>query len=297
MTPFVIAGVQMHLNANNNLDAMQHRLDLLMHLYPWVQMVMFSELAPYGPITHHAQTLPGPAEEAFQAMARKHGLWLLPGSLFEKHDGLIYNTAPVINPDGEVIARYRKQFPFRPFEEGVTPGDGFVVFDVDQVGRFGVSICYDMWFPETTRTLTAMGAEVILHPVLTHTIDRDVDLSIARASAAMFQCYIFDINGLGACGSGHSAVFDPSGRTLYQADSHEQIIPIEVDLDQVRRQRQVGLRNLGQPLKSFRDSEIDFTVYDRQRRDDGYLQTLGPLVKPERGVEVPLNPPWQPATD
>src|SRR4030095_13813072 len=68
------------------------------------------------------------------------------------------------------------------------------------VGRFGLLNCYDIWFPETMRTITAMGAEVVLHPVMTHTIDRDVDLAVAKASAAMFQCYIFDINGLAAGG-------------------------------------------------------------------------------------------------
>src|SRR3546814_13165709 len=63
-------------------------------------------------------------------------------------------------------------------------------------------LCYDIWFPETMRTITSMGAEVVLHPVMTHTIDRDVDLAVAKASAAMFQCYIFDINGLAAGGNG-----------------------------------------------------------------------------------------------
>jgi predicted amidohydrolase len=60
----------------------------------------------------------------------------------------------------------------------------FLVFDVPEVGRFGVLNCYDMWFPETSRQVTAMGAEVILHPVLTHTIDRDVDLAVAHATSS-----------------------------------------------------------------------------------------------------------------
>lgn len=285
MTPFSIAGIQMPLTTQKNIDAMRHRLELTLHLYPWVQMVMYSELAPFGPLLPNAQKLPGSAEQAFQEMARKHKIWLLPGSLFEHRDGLIYNTTPVINPDGDVIVRYRKMFPFRPFEEGVTAGDEFAVFDVPDAGRFGVSICYDIWFPETSRTLAAMGAEVLLHPVLTHTIDRDVDLAMARASAAFCQWYVFDINGLHAGGNGQSAVFDPSGRTLHQASSTEAIIPIEVDFDQVRRQRQLGLRNLGQPLKSFRDSTVDFPIYNRQQRDLRYLESLGPLEKPKRAAQ------------
>ena len=85
------------------------------------------------------------------------------------------------------------------------------------VGRFAVLNCYDIWFPETMRTVTAMGAEVILHPVMTHTIDRDVDLNVAKASAAMFQGYVFDINGLDAGGNGQSCVLDPAGRVSTSA--------------------------------------------------------------------------------
>ena len=188
---------------------MRHRLKVMMHLYPWVQMVLFSELCVFGPGLARAQRLPGPAEEELRAMAPEFGLWLVPGSLYENRDGRIYNATPVIDPQGNVVARYRKMFPFTPLEEGVAPGDEFCVFDVPDVGRFAVLNCYDLWFPETMRTVTAMGAEVILHPVMTHTIDRDVDLNVAKASAAMFQAYVFDINGLDAGGNGQSCVLDP----------------------------------------------------------------------------------------
>jgi deaminated glutathione amidase len=282
MSRFAIAGIQMHLGGDKNVEAMRRRLDFAMNFYPWVEMVIFSELAPYGPLLHSAQPLPGPAEEPFREMAQRYGIWLVPGSMFEKREGVIHNTTSVINPNGDVIGRYRKMFPFEPYETGVTPGSEFLVFDIDDVGRFGVSICYDMWFPETTRQLTAMGAEVIVHPVLTHTIDRDVDIAIAHASAAMFQCYVFDINGLGAGGTGGSCVIDPSGRFIHRSDGQEEIIPIEIDLSEVRRQRENGLRGLGQTIKSFRDCSVEFPIYDRERFDDSYLRSLGPLVKPKR---------------
>jgi predicted amidohydrolase len=288
MIPFAIAGVQMHISTHSNIEAMRHRLDLLMHLYPWVQMVMFSELACYGPLLHHAQPLPGTAEEAFQEMAAWHRIWLINGSMYERREGGIYNTTSVIGPDGNVIGRYRKMFPFLPLEQGVTPGAEFLTFDIDGVGRFGVLNCYDMWFPETGRTLTSMGVEVILHPVLTHTIDRDIDLAVAHATAAMFQCYVFDINGLGAGGNGQSAVIDPAGRVLFRADVLDQFIPIEIDLEQVRRQRQNGIRGLGQMLKSFRDRLADFPVYDRAKFDGGYLDSLGPIAQPRRD-QAPSN--------
>ena len=222
-------------------------------------------------------------------MAARHGIWLLPGSMFEKAGDEIYNTASVIDPQGNVVGRYRKMFPFLPYEQGVTGGSEFLVFDVPSVGRFGVSICYDIWFPETTRTLTSMGVEVLLHPVLTGTMDRDVELSIARASAAMFQCYIFDINGLGPGGVGRSCVIGPGGTILYQAAGQEDMLALEIDLDQVRRRREVGHYGLGQTHKSFRDRAAEFPIYG-QGNMPGYLQALGPLEMPQRDAPLRLAP-------
>lgn len=288
MAHFSIAGLQMYLGHGSNLDAMRQRVDLTMHLYPWVQMVMFSELACYGPLLQHAQPLPGAAEDAFRDIAAHHRIWLVNGSMYERREGAIYNTTSVINPEGEVVGRYRKMFPFLPLEQGVAAGTEFLAFDIDGVGRFGVLNCYDLWFPETARQLTSSGVEVILHPVMTHTIDRDVDLTIAQATSAMFQCYVFDINGLGAGGNGQSAVFDPAGRALHRADATEQVIPIEIDLAQVRRSRRNGLRGLGQVVKSFRDGPRDFPVYGPSF-DRSYLDSLGPIAQPRRDAPPAAN--------
>ena len=284
MVPFAIAGVQMHVPAlENNVEAIRRHVEVTLARFPWVQMILFSELAVCGPVHNLAEPVPGPSEAALQEIAARHGVWLIPGSLFERDGERIYNTASVIDPAGRVIRRYRKMFPFRPYEAGVDAGTEFCVFDVPHVGRFGLSICYDIWFPETTRTLTAMGVEVLLHPVLTGTVDRDVELAIARATAAQFQCYVFDINGLGAGGVGRSCIVDPAGTVLYQAAGQEEAMPIEIDLDRVRRQRETGMNGLGQVLKSFRDREVDFAVYDRSSGADSYLHSLGTLHMPRRG--------------
>jgi len=283
MRAFPVAGVQMHVcHGHDNIPVMRHKLDVIIHCFPWVEMVVFSELAPFGASMHHAVELPGPEEDQLRDMVRKHSVWLIPGSVFEKKDGKIYNTAPVIIPQGDVIARYRKMFPFRPNEKGVTGGTEFVTWDVPDIGRFGISICYDMWFPETTRTLAAMGAEMIIHPSLTDTIDRDVALSIARASAAMNQCSFFDVNGVGDGGNGRSIVVRPTGTVVYTAGSGEEVIPVDIDLNVVRRGRATGLFGLGQLLKSFRDREVDFSVYHPNGPGREYLEKLGPLVAPER---------------
>jgi predicted amidohydrolase len=291
MKPFAIAGMQLELSAvRENVTHMREKLDVLMGVYPWVQMVVFSELSAYGPLVHHASPLPNATEDAFRDWARRHEIWLIPGSMFERVGDAVYNTATVIDPSGEIVGRYRKLFPFRPYEEDVEAGTEFLVWDVPDVGRFAISICYDLWFPETARTVAAMGAEVILHPTLTGTIDRDVELAIVRAAAAQNQCFVFGINGFGDCGNGRSIIVGPAGEVLYQGQSAPEMIPFEINIARVRRSREVGLRGLGQQLKSFRERRVEFDVYSPAGRDWPYLRSLGPLVKPDRGSHAGLQP-------
>ena len=89
-----------------------------------------------------------------------------------------------------------------------------------------------MWFPETIRTLATMGAEVIMHPTMSGTIDRDIELSIVRAMASVNQCFFFDVNGLDTGGCGRSIVCGPDGCIIHQSEGTEEIIPLELNIDQ-----------------------------------------------------------------
>lgn len=285
MSHFAVAGLQLVLSAQDNLHLVRSELERLKQRFPWVDMAVLAELSLFGPNLANAQPMPGRVEESLCQIARELRIWLVPGSIYESDGDRVYNTSPVIDPHGEVVARYRKMFPFLPYEKGITPGSEFVVFDVPAVGRFGLSICYDMWFPETTRTLAWMGAEVIVHPTMTNTIDRDIELAIARSNAATNQCYFVDINSAGRLGNGRSIVVGPDGGVIHQAGIGHEIIPVELDLDLVRRGRRRGLLGLGQPLKSFRDSEVQFPPYRAGHGGSDALRALGPLVVP--GPVVP----------
>ncbi len=283
MQPFSVAGVQMHVSAHHsNVETMRQQLQVLVHQFPWVDMVLFSELAPFGPLPTNAPEDTAAVEAEFRDMAREHGIWLIPGSMFTVVDGHRYNESMVIDPNGEVVGRYRKMFPFMPYEQGVEPGHEFLVFDVPGVGRFGLTICYDLWFPETTRTLAAMGAEVILAPTLTNTIDREIELSIAKAMAAVNQCYVIDVNGVGNGGYGKSIFVGPQGHVLHQSGAGPEVVPLQLNLDRVRWERDNGIHGLGQVLKSFRDRRVDFPVYNPETFDNSYLDSLGPIRKPTR---------------
>lgn len=278
MRPFAIAGLQLDLARENNLARIVEEIRNTKKRLPWVDMMVIGELSLYGAATEDAEPMPGKAELEFCRVAQECGVWLIPGSMFERAGAKIYNASPVIDPAGKVVTRYRKMFPWMPYEQGVTPGDEFCVFDVPNVGRFGLNICFDCWFPEVARTLVWMGAEVIINPSLTNTPDRDVELAIGRATAAMNQCYYFNVNGAGRLGLGRSIVCGPGGEVIYQADANRDIFGVEIDLDVVTRVRERGWHNLSQTLKSFRDSTVVFPPYQAGARSEAF-DALGPMQK------------------
>ncbi len=285
MTTFSIAGLQLEAHRGDNTDHMLGEIDKVMGRFPWLEMVVLPELNACGADKTLAEVLPGPTEARFCDMAKSHGIWLIPGSMYEQDGDRLYNTAPVIDPDGNVVARYRKLYPWMPYESGVTAGDEFVVFDVPGIARFGVSNCYDMWFPETVRTLSFMGAEVILHPSLTSTLDRDVETAMIRAHAAQNQAYFFDVNLAGPLGAGQSCIAGPGGEVVHQAGKGREIIPLRLNIEYLREVRRNGWHGLGQPLKSFRDTGLSFPQYGNEKESKAWRE-LGELRmpdKPERG--------------
>jgi predicted amidohydrolase len=276
-TRFMIAGIQMPVPiGGQNIAAMTAQIEKTAALYPGVDMVVFSELAVHGPLHACASRTPQADEAIFQELAARHRIWIVPGTAFVEREGRIYNHAVVIDPDGTIVGRYDKMFPFLPFEAGVTGGSEFLIFDVPEIGRFGLTICYDIWFPETTRTLTSAGVEVLIHPVLTGTTDRNAELAIVQATAVMFSCYVVDVNGLDAGGVGQSLVADPTGRVVHQCGQATEIFPINIDLGLVRQVRREGANGLGQVLKSFRDKNVSLDAYANNGASS-YLDSLGPL--------------------
>jgi len=276
MRPFSIAGLQLELNRADNSEAICNEILLTKRVFPFVDMVLLAELCWFGPDVTKAEELPGRTEEVMRRVACEAGVWLVGGSLYERDGDKIYNTCPVIDPDGNVVTRYRKIYPFLPYEKGVAPGDCCRVFEVPDVGTFGISICYDMWFPETIRQMTWMGAEVILHPSMTYTIDRDAETAISRANATTNQCYFFDLNITGM-GGGLSGVYGPGGEIIHKASTSRETIVVELDLDYVRRVRQTGWHGLGQVVKSYRDADIRYPVYGEGAKASPAFRDLGPM--------------------
>jgi formamidase len=232
------------------LERLADRAPRIRDLVPHAQLLMLPELhlsaapAPLedrddGYAERVAVEVPGPLTERLGEIARGSGLWLVAGTVFERGEAGIHNTCIALSPQGELVGRYRKVFPWQP-HEGCVRGDEFVTFDIPEVGRIGLSICYDGSFPETSRQLAWMGAEVILQPSLTTTSDRDHELVMARANAIFNQLYLVSLNAAAPAGLGRSVVVDPEGLVRVQAGEGEEMLTDVLDLDAVTRVRRFG---------------------------------------------------------
>jgi predicted amidohydrolase len=232
------------------LRRMAERVARVRAVVPRVQLVMFPELhlpalqpllEPHGERPADlAVDVPGPLTENLGEIARENGVWLVPGSVYERGEGdRVHNTCLVLSPKGELAASYRKVFPWQPHESSA-PGDRFTTFDIPEVGRIGLSICYDGSFPETCRQLAWMGAEVVLQPTLTTTSDRNQELVMARANAIFNQLYVVSLNAGSPAALGRSLVVDPEGLVRLEAGDGEELLTDVLDLDAVTRVREHG---------------------------------------------------------
>jgi predicted amidohydrolase len=211
-----------------------------------------------------AEPLDGPRVEELARIAAELGVWLVPGSVPElDDDGRVYNTEVVLNPQGELVASYRKVFPWRPYEAW-SSGHEFVVFDMPGIGRGGLSICYDAWFPESTRSVAWLGAEFVVNVVKTIGSDRKQERVLACANAIVNQVFMLSVNAAGPVGAGGSIVSDPEGTVIADLPTTEPgLIRLDIDIDQVTKVREVGTEGFNRMWSQMDpdDPIIDLPIY------------------------------------
>jgi len=195
-----------------------------------------------------ARPIPGPYTDAFADVARRHDVWILAGSVAETsgEDARAYNTSTLIAPDGSIAARYRKihlfdvavdHGPVDTESARVAPGDESVVAEVDGV-RIGLSVCYDLRFPELYRTLALRGAEVFAVPSnFTERTGRDHWEVLLRARAIENGAWVVAPGQSGGPPGqpayGRSMIIDPWGTVVAQASDGVGIIRADVETDRV----------------------------------------------------------------
>ncbi|MFE9722786.1 carbon-nitrogen hydrolase family protein [Streptomyces sp. NPDC005794] len=250
-------------HAADDPDAFAAEVRGVTEAHPGVRLLAYPELHlcghrpgedPETVMTAAAQPLDGPRGTRLAALARELGIWLVPGSVYEQGaDGRIYNTAPVYSPTGERVAEYRKIFPWRPYETTAS-GNTFVVFDMEEYGRVGLTICYDAWFPETTRHLAWQGADLVLNLVRTPTVDRAQEVVLAQANAIVNQVFMASLNAAAPDGNGRSVVVGPEGDLRAEAGpGPEEVLTDVLDLAEARRVRAGGTAGLTRVWDPFED--------------------------------------------
>jgi predicted amidohydrolase len=229
------------------------------------------ELFPfYGSHTRSrelAESVPGPITERLAVVARERAMWVLGGSLAEAAEGRVYNTSTLFSRDGELVASYRKIHLFDvdiagqpPLRESAlfAPGDHLVTHETD-LARVGLSICYDLRFPELYRGLVSLGSEVLLVPSAFTAVTGEAHWEVLlRARAIEDQCFVVAPAQWGPWGPegderrcyGNSMVVDPWGRVLVRApEEGDGVWFADLDLGELRRIRTslpaLGHRRLG----------------------------------------------------
>jgi len=225
-----------------------------------------------GNSTHDASNMMRAAAEPLESelvraladIAREAQVWLIPGSVCELGSAReVYNTALVLSPDGVLAGSYRKLFPWRPYEWS-TPGNRLVTVDLPDIGRLGLSICYDAWFPEVSRHLAWMGADVIVNVAKTTTPDRTQEIVLARANAIVNQVFTVNVNTAGPHGRGRSIITDPEGAVLEEStDASTCVLFHEINLERVAEVRRVGTAGTNRMWEQFQpnDAPVEMPLY------------------------------------
>ncbi|MGB0713125.1 MAG: carbon-nitrogen hydrolase [Gammaproteobacteria bacterium] len=232
-----------------------------------------------------AEPIPGPSSDFLGALAREHGVVIV-GSLFEhRAAGLCHNTAIVVERDGALVGRYRKMhIPDDPgFYEKFyfTPGDiGFEPIDTS-VGRLGVLVCWDQWYPEAARLMALAGAQLLIYPTAIGWDPNDAPdeqarqleawVTVQRGHAVANGLPLLAPNRIGheadpAGGAGirfwgNSFIAGPQGEFLARADDGtECVLMAEIDMDRCEEVRRIWpfLRDrridaYGDLLRRYRD--------------------------------------------
>jgi predicted amidohydrolase len=184
-----------------------------------------------------AEEIPGPSTDALADACRRLDLYAVCG-LLERDGDQLRNAAVFVGPDG-LIGSYRKtHLPFLGVDRFTVPGDELPVYDTP-LGRIGVEICYDLRFPEVTRTLALKGADLVAHPTNFPMAAKIQTELITVARAAENRIYLLTANRVGKerwgefCG--WSQIVDPYGRRLAEAgETEEALLVADVELERAR---------------------------------------------------------------
>jgi len=238
-----VALVQLEPQAGPKEECLAHALELIERARG-ANLILLPELWTIGYLRFEryrdeSEPLEGLTIATLAAKAKELGTYILAGSIVEREEERNYNTSALLSPEGKLIAAYRKihLFGYRSKEkELLTPGEEAVVAKTE-LGTLGLSICYDLRFPELYRAQVDRGAEVLLVVASWPPARIDHWRLLCRARALENQSFLLGCNAAGPRYGGHSLAVSPQGEILVEAADSEEVLEIELDLEEVTRAR------------------------------------------------------------
>ena len=242
-----VTSIQLEIKDRPKEETLRHVLTLLDRARG-SDLILLPELWPSGYFSFaryaaESEPLDGPTVRTLQDKTRELKAFLLAGSLVERAGDRLFNTSLLLNTEGGLVARYRKIHLFGYQSEEprlLTPGEEVVVAATPW-GRAGLSICYDLRFPELYRRMVEQGAELFWVTAAWPAARVESWTVLARARALENQAFLFACNGAGVNRGvrigGHSLLVDPLGKVLAEGANGEALVSAEVDLEAVRRIR------------------------------------------------------------
>jgi len=201
----------------------------------------------YDVYRESSEPVNGEIVSRFAEKAKKVNAFILAGSIIERDGNSIYNTAVLLDPKGNILGTYRKMHLIGAMDarepEFFKHGEELVAIKTD-LGVLGLSICYDVRFPEFFRKLAVNhGVEIFLHPTAWPISRLDDYRATCQVRANENQCFMLSSD---MCGynrgnpfAGHSAIIDPWGKRLASAGIYERVIKAEIDLSEIYQARQM----------------------------------------------------------
>lgn len=239
-----VATIQLSINACESKKERIKRVEGIIDQLEGSDLILLPELWNVGFFSFdnyrtESETMQGETVTMLSEKAKKLGAYIFSGSFIEKHNEKLYNASVLIDDKGKIVGHYRKIHLFgygSKERELLSPGDKIEVVDTS-FGKIGLSICYDLRFPELFRRMVDKGAEIILncaawpYPRVEHWN------ILNQVRAIENQCYFLSCSCAGEKFIGRSMVVDPWGTIVSSASERETILKSEIFPENVRKIR------------------------------------------------------------
>lgn len=240
---FKVASIQLGIGEEDKSKRIE-RVESLLNQAKGARLVILPEIWNIGYFSfdlysEQSETVSGETTRRMSQKAKEHGFYLHAGSFVEKEDGKLFNTSLLFDPDGKLMARYRKihLFGYGSQESQIlSRGSEVVVVETD-LGKLGMCTCYDLRFPELFRIMLNKGAEIFLvasgwpYPRLEHWLMFNRIRAIENSAFLVSSNCAGKNRGIQFCG--HSMIVNPWGTILASGGDEECIVQAEIDIEKV----------------------------------------------------------------